>query len=226
MLSLITAALLTLQPGAAEPEPLSAPPGEVLFAAMGGERAERMRRCGVDADELHRLIGLEPRAFDQDFAGGWRPYADAPGCERAAAELIIAYISHSPHYDPQSHAIIRWHAGQMLASADERDLAVEYLDSTRSGHLAWNLYIDATIAFLRSDREAAEAARAELARQLPSEAEMASRRQFLANNPRITMPEGFVERPQNLDVVDGLLACWGRPYSQAYGRCDADDAED
>ena len=221
MLTLIAAALVALQP-AAEPEPLDAPPGAALFAAMGGERAQTVRSCGVDEDELSRLIGLAPRAFDQDMQGGWRPYADTPGCERAAADLIIAYIGHSPHYDPQSHAIIRWHAGQMLATADERELAVEYLDSTRSTHLAWNLYVDATIAFLRSDREAAEAARAELAGQLPSEAEMESRRQFLANNPRITMPEGFVERPQNLAVVDAMLARWGRPYSEAYGqRCEA-----
>ncbi|MGY6628684.1 MAG: hypothetical protein ACXIVL_09205 [Oceanicaulis sp.] len=220
MLTLIAAALVTLQSEAAEP--VDAPQGAALFAAMGSEREQTLRGCGVDEDELSRLIGLGPRAFDQDMQGGWRPYADTPGCERAAADLIIVYISHSPHYDPQSHAIIRWHAGQMLATADERELAVEYLDSTRSSHLAWNLYVDATIAFLRSDREAAEAARAELAGQLPSEAEMESRRQFLANNPRITMPEGFVERPQNLDVVDSFLACWGRPYSEAYGqRCEA-----
>ena len=30
------------------------------------------------------------------------------------------------------------------------------------------------------------------------------------------MPQGFVEQPQNLGVVDRLLTCWDRPYAEAY----------
>lgn len=190
-----------------------------VFEDLGPDVRARLQACAIDADRLDSLLALPAHAFDQDFAGGWRPYADEPDCQRAAADLIIAYIGHSPHYDAQSHTIIRWHAGQMLAMADEPELAVEYLGSARSDQVAWNLYVDATIAFLHSDREAAEAARAELATRRPGEEEMEARRQFLASNPRITMPEGFVERPQNLDVVDRLLNCWDEPYSRAYGGC-------
>lgn len=210
MLQALTTALLALT------SPTDAPQ---VFDALDADARTRLQACAIDAEQLDTLLALQARAFDQDFSGGWRPYGNDPDCQRAAADLIIAYIDHSPHYDQQSHAIIRWHAGQMLATADERGLAVEYLDSARGQDAVWNLYVDATIAFLRRDREAAEAARAALASELPSEEEMEARRQFLMSNPRIRVPDGFVERPQNLDVVDRLLECWDHPYSRAYGGC-------
>lgn len=210
MLHALTATLLAITSPSGAPQ---------AFDTLDPDARTRLQACGIGGDRLNSLLALPARAFDQDFSGGWRPVADEPDCLHAAADLIIAYIGHSPHYDPQSHTIIRWHAGQMLAMADQPELAVGYLDSARSGELVWNLYVDATIAFLQSDREAAEAAREELANQIPSEEEMEARRRFLASNPSITMPEGFVERPQNLDVVDRLLDCWGAPYARAYAGC-------
>ena len=227
MLTLIAAALVTLQPAAAEPEPLDAPPGAALFAAMGSERAETVRGCGVDEDELSRLIGLEPRAFDQDMQGGWRLVARQPGCEPAAAILIETYLHFAPRLDDTFFSILRWHAGQMHAYGGDNGTATAWFMAARSPVAdSWNLYAGATIAFLQGDRNAAEAARAQLATFVPSEEEQEARRQAMAAHPTIQFPEGFVTRVANLDVVDGLLACWGRPYSQAYGRCVADDADD
>ncbi|HBU62398.1 MAG: hypothetical protein CMH91_06435 [Oceanicaulis sp.] len=186
------------------------------YAQLGPDARERLMACEVDAERFDALMALDPQSFDQDFSGGWRPVGDEPGCERAAADLLIAYMDHSPHFNREQPGVIGWHAGQMLAMSDEPEQAIAYFDAARFSTADWNLYVDATIAFLQRDRAAAEAARAELATMTPSEEEMASRRQFLAENPHITMPQGFVEQPQNLGVVDRLLTCWDRPYAEAY----------
>ncbi|MCH8488590.1 MAG: hypothetical protein LAT81_01505 [Oceanicaulis sp.] len=223
MLSLIAAALLTLQPGAAEPEPFDAPPGAALFAAMGGERAQTVRGCGVDEDELSRLIGLGPRAFDQDMQGGWRLVAREPECWPAAAILIETYLHFAPRLEDRYLTILRWHAGQMHVSGGDAETAIAwFLASKQPGDGPWNAYAHATIAFLQGDREAAEAARAELAAFVPSEEEQEARRQVMAAHPDIRFREDFITQPPNLDIVDAMLACWGRPYSEAYGqRCEA-----
>ncbi|WBQ12264.1 hypothetical protein L2D00_10455 [Hyphomonadaceae bacterium BL14] len=223
MLRLITAALLTLQPGAAEAEPLSAPPGAALFAAMGSAKAETVRGCGVDEDELSRLIGLAPQAFDQDMQGGWRLVARQPGCEPAAAALIEAYLHFAPRLEENAFSILRWHAGQMHVSGGDAETAIAWFHAAKKpGDGPWNAYANATIAFLQGDRDAAEAARAQLATFVPSEEEQEARRRAMAAHPGIRFREGFVTQPMNLDVVDGLLACWGQPYAQAYGGCDAE----
>jgi hypothetical protein len=72
--------------------------------------------------------------------------------------------------------------------------------------------VDATIAFLRGDRPALLAARTALA-ALPRPADFAPR--DVQGRP-VAM-----NWPPNLNVVDGLLACFGRPYAEAYGGCAA-----
>jgi hypothetical protein len=192
-------------------------PALSAYPLLDLEAQARLEVCEVDAARFDALMALDPQSFDQDFSGGWRPVGNTSGCERAAADLLIAYMDHSPHFNPERPGVIGWHAGQMLAMAGEAELAIAYFDAARSVSPEWNLYVDATLAFMRRDREAAEAARAELSTLRPSEAVMAARRQFLEENPQITMPDGFVEQPQNLSVVEGLLACWDHPYSVAYG---------
>ncbi|WP_421861239.1 hypothetical protein [Oceanicaulis sp.] len=195
-------------------------PALSAYPLLDPEAQARLEFCEVDAARFDALMALNPQSFDQDFSGGWRPVGNTSGCERAAADLLIAYMDHSPHFNPERPGVIGWHAGQMLAMAGEAELAIAYFDAARSVSPEWNLYVDATLAFMRRDRPAAEAARAELATLRPSEEEMAARRQFLADNPRIRMPEGFVEQPENLAVVDRLLRCWDAPYADAYsGAC-------
>lgn len=200
---------------AIQSEPVSS-----AYPLLDPEAQARLESCEVDETRFDALMALDPQSFDQDFSGGWRPVGDEPGCERAAADLLIAYMDHSPHFTPERPGVIGWHAGQMLAMDGQAELAIPYFDAARGGSPEWNLYVDATIAFMRRDRAAAEAARANLATMPPSEEEMAARRQFLADNPRIRMPDGYVEQPQNLNVVDRLLTCWDAPYPDAYsGDC-------
>lgn len=208
---LVTAIALLTQPGG----------GGEAYDQLSATARDRLADCGVGEARFDALMALDPQSFDQDFSGGWRPVGDEPGCERAAADLLIAYMDHSPHFNPGQPGVIGWHAGQMLAMAGQAELAIAYFDAARGGSPEWNLYVDATLAFMRRDRNAAEVARAELSTLRPSDEQIAARRQFLEDNPQITMPEGFVEQPQNLSVVDGLLSCWDHPYSVAYGgHCD------
>jgi len=84
---------------------------------------------------------------------------------------------------------------------------------------AWNLYADATIAFLQQDKAALQKAHDTLAALPVSEEEKASRRQFLKDNPNVTLPDGFIDAPQNLSPVRDFLNCFDRPYAEAYGQC-------
>jgi hypothetical protein len=151
--------------------------------------------CAYDRD---RLLALDQNAFDQDQKGGWRTL-DEKGCHTAAADLIRDYrLAHNP-----ASQILLWHEGQIRGFAGQTKDAIALFDKARAkepDHLGWNLYVDGTIAFLKHDRAALIAARNKLA-VLPRPAEWPAQMGW----------------PQNLDVLDRLLACFDGTYHQAYG---------
>lgn len=201
------------------------PAAEAALDDLGPERAARLEACGVHAERLDTLLSLDQQAFDQDFSGGWRTVAARQGCDAATADLIEVWRDHSPNME--SPSILHWHAGQMRAYAGDYEAAVALFDASRFDQPEWTLYVDASIAFLQRDRAALQAARDALATLTPSAEEIAARRRFLEDNPQITMPEGFVEQPQNLNVVDRLLNCFEGSYAGAYsGECDAAEPDD
>ncbi len=194
------------------------------FDALPEATQSALIACELDAAETNTLLALNPQQFDQDFSGGWRPVGDR-GCHEAAAGLILAYIDHTDYTLSEAHIrLMRWHAGQMIANSGDYTAAIDLLDDTfapESDDPTWNLYVEATLAFLRRDREALVAARDELAATPVSEEEQAARRQFLRDNPRIRMPRGFVTEPNNLPVVNRLIECFESDYETAYmGNCD------
>lgn len=163
------------------------------------------------------ILALTPEAFDQDMDGGWRPLADKADCREIAANLLAAYRrAHWADLNPDQLHLNYWHEGQIRASLDQRDHAVRLLmagvnpDESGSG---FEEYALGTVAFLRNDAPALEAARTRLA--------------------ALPMPEGFrraadafrekygreVKWPMNLDVLDGFIACFGKSYDEAYGDC-------
>jgi hypothetical protein len=74
----------------------------------------------------------------------------------------------------------------------------------------WNLYVDATIAFIRKDKLALLNAREALAR-LPRPPDF---------DPRDAQGNAIeVSWPPNLHVVDGLIECFEREYKDAYKVC-------
>lgn len=154
------------------------------------------------------LLALDQPAFDQDLRGGWRALA-AKGCDREAAELIRQWREAHRATD----TILFWHEGQLRANAGDYALAIPLFERGRhapdeDATWGWNLYVDGSIAFLRGDRPALEAARARLA-ELPRPADLPEVRD--ANGTPVV-----IDWPMNLHVLDALLRCWGQSYRRAY----------
>ena len=149
-------------------------------------------------------MALDQRAFDQDMDGGWRTLAHDPACRAAAADLIRDYREAHALTD----SILFWHEGQMRAEAGQTHAAIVLFNRSRHDDpFGWNLYVDASIAFLRRDRAALQRARDALA-VLP--------------RPPHFQPRDVNRRPinlawpPNLNVVDALIRCFGRAYAKAY----------
>lgn len=174
-------------------------------------------RCSYDEEAL---LSLDEAAFDQDLPdGGWRKIGNIPGCEAAAAELIAAYRARHP----EASSTVAWHEGQMLASAGRYEQAIPALEDSRKDPArdlaGWNHYVDATIAFLAGDREGLEQARDRLAavpyEQAPGLPPLVDGHVELPTQPG--QPPLRMRWPPNIDVVEGFVNCFGKPYNEAYG---------
>ena len=201
-------------------EPGDAPGRPALFERLPPTEQELLRACGVGPDELDRQMVLSQEAFDQDLEGGWREIAKQDGCREAASLLLQAYLRYSV-YPVEDQSMLRWHAGQLEAMAGDTLEAIAlirgtYDDSPEPDAVAWRLYARGTIAFLQRDRIVLSDQRDKLAALPVSEERKAERRQFLEDNPDVSMPEGFVDEPQNLAVLDRLLRCFDSDYASAY----------
>ncbi|TWB75014.1 hypothetical protein FBZ87_104110 [Nitrospirillum amazonense] len=154
------------------------------------------------------LLALDGQAFDQDLTGGWRPIAEKPGCLMAAADLLRDYRAAHPQ---EPARILYWHEGQVRALAGDTaaltlmEQSHDSRDTSRAQ--AWNAYVDATLAFLRHDRPALQAARDRLSHvpRPPLESDTTGDSMMM------------LSWPMNMGIVDGLLACFGKPYADAYG---------
>lgn len=171
--------------------------------------------CSVDR---FVLLALDEPAFDQAPPdGGWRRL-DKPGCHLAAAELIAAWRERNPKATPT----VAWHQGQMLAQSARHADAIPLLEQSRKpveqDLTGWNHYLDATVAFLRGDRTALEKSREALAKQpYPDTPGMPPLVDGYMELPTQTgQPPMRMLWPPNLDVVDGLVRCFGKPYLDAY----------
>lgn len=190
--------------------------GAALAGALA-EAAPTMRSsasasatCAVDANAMLRLSVHE---FDQDPTKGWRSIDAKRGCGIAAADLIRDYrranwgklLPHELHLN-------YWHEGQVRASEGQTDRAVPLLLAGASPDSIGGFmhYAMATVAFLQRDLGALKAARGRLG-ALPEA------KWFSEAKGKGQIPESM-KWPPNLDVVDGLIACFDKPYSEAYGK--------
>jgi hypothetical protein len=170
--------------------------------------------CGYDRTSL---LALDQVRFDQDPKGGWRALAAKPGCQLAAADLLRDYRqTHSA-----SALILYWHEGQLRANAGQSAEAVALMEKARKrvgeDGEGWNIYVDATVAFLRRDRPALENARKRLAAIPPPMLDGQS--SFKDGYIDAKMADGQLRKlrwPMNLDVVEALLRCLDKPYQIAY----------
>lgn len=165
--------------------------------------------CAVDTA---RMIQLTYEDFDQNPSKGWRSVSRRPECRVAAADLIREYRTANwgkllPH---QLH-LNYWHEGQLRAFGAQVDRAIPLLlaGANPDSIDGFPHYAMATVAFLQRDLAALRAARVRLA-ALPEATwfkEAKTRGQIGKD----------MKWPPNLDVVDGLIACFDKPYSEAYG---------
>ncbi len=157
--------------------------------------------CAYDSKAV---MALDQNAFDQDPRGGWRELARREGCKDEAADLIRKYRERQE----SRLSLLYWHEGQLRASLGETAGAIALFEKSRQPKdtVGWNAYVDATIAFLKNDRAA-----------------LVQARERLLSTPK---PSGFTpvsqqgtprKWPMNIDVVNALLSCFGRPYDKAYG---------
>ncbi len=156
------------------------------------------------------LLAEGLKAFDQDLHGGWRPLADK-GCLREAADLIAAWRAAHPDLSAEQAMGIAWHEGQMRAAFGDNAGAIADLSlSLKKPEPEMRDYVAATIAFLKHDRPGLLAARAALVAEPKPDGFDAAAADARAHGDVVTWP-------LNLDKVDGLIACFDKPYKEAYG---------
>lgn len=184
--------------------------GAVVLAA--GAAAAQCRE--VDA----AMLALPLHQFDQTERG-WRSL-DAKGCEAVGADAIARYREvNLEALAGEDLGTLVWHEGQLRAAAGQTDAAIaQMLEAHREESDAIQPYVDATVAFLRRDREALLAARERLlALPVPDYFAAAVERHRI-NYPDYPPPTW----PLNRDKVEGFVACFDRPYREAYN-CDAQE---
>lgn len=165
--------------------------------------------CPIDQNAL---LSLTPEKFDQDLMGGWRKLAAKPGCEEAAASLIQKYIEVNADTIPiGSLHPMYWHVGQLKAFAGDSEGAIPFLmagvnPSQRGRDIGFHHYAQGTMAFLDGDLAGLKAARDRLS-ALPKP-------DWFATQPA---KGRILNWPLNLGVLEGLIRCFGHPYTVAYG---------
>lgn len=166
--------------------------------------------CDFDATAM---MALPFEQFDQDLNDGWRAI-EGMGCSKAAAEVLRRYREeHQQLTDPQ-RSLLLWHEGQVLAFLGDHQRAVPLLLAgvPIDDKGEFTEYALGTVAFLRRDRQALLTARARLA-ALPKPDQWVDQTTAKINGN----PVSFVTPwPPNLNVLDGLMECFDRPYKEAY----------
>jgi hypothetical protein len=183
----------------------------VLSMAYGSAlAAEPQSGADTCAFDRSKLLSQDLATFDQS-PQGWRELAfKGAACHRETADLIAEYRKLRPEVMKTNinSYLLYWHEGQTRAFMGENQQARGLFEQSRVPHIpvfkAWNIYVDATVAFLDRDRDALLNARTRLA-ELPPE----------AGKPG--------SKPMNLDVVDGLVRCFDRSYADAYSACRGKD---
>ncbi|MEM9572084.1 MAG: hypothetical protein AAF996_11500 [Pseudomonadota bacterium] len=192
--------------------------GVGAFAAAQGTKVEHtlqvVEQLEIEdcVENVEALLALDYWTFDQDPEQGVRSVYTKPECQLASAEIYQTY--HQRLRDKGEPVIVDleqgtytisetgeltslyWHEGQIRAGIGQIDHAIDLFEKSfkpkdRDRH-GWNEYARATIAFLRQNKE-------ELLRE------------------RAALAEKVDKNDINLGAVDGLIACFGRSYKEAYG---------
>ena len=170
----------------------------LLVMASSAQAAD----CAYDHTQS---LALDYKTFDHD---GWRPLAAMNGCKQAAADLIRDYREAHADLSADDRRSLIWHEGQMRAAfGDYADaiplLSVENPDPTMRDYAA------ATVAFLKHDKTALLTARAKLVAEPKPDGWDEAVAELKASGETVLWP-------LNLEVVDGMILCFDKPYAEAY----------
>jgi len=163
------------------------------------------------------MFALSLHEFDQTPAG-WRSL-DAKGCEAVGADAIARYREMNREaLAGEDLGTLIWHEGQLRAAAGQTEAAIPLLLEGRDRESEGDrLYAEATVAFLRQDREALLDARERLLALPVPEWFAAAVERYKINYPDLPP----LTWPLNRDKVEGFIACFDRPYREAY-TCEAE----
>lgn len=170
----------------------------VLVSACGRPRTNicQMRAAA--------MLDMSFTEFDQG-SSGWRSLDGSLACADYADDILAEYRSrHQTDLSAANMAFLKWHEAQVVASQGNAARAVILMqDAAFSEEPDWQrLYREGSIAFLSNDLIGLKSARDKLA--------------ALPQDPSLTANGEQVVWPPNLDVLDGLISCFGQPYSAAY----------
>jgi len=148
--------------------------------------------CTIPSPEEAAQRGLPYAAFDSRGGPfGWRALA-ATGCTDTAVALLARYAeTNRSGLAPAERREIAFHIGQALAMAGREQEAIAPLEQALDSEAPaeWATYVRATLAFLRRDGPALQAARASYAALAPGS--------------------------MRLRIIDGFVACPTEPYMKA-----------
>jgi hypothetical protein len=148
--------------------------------------------CVVPAQDISQQLALPYDQFDtQAGPHGWRGLNSA-GCTDAAVDLLRTFANtNESELSADQNRELAFHIGQALAFAGRQAEAIAAFEhANRPGGTAeWHTYVDATIAFLKRDAQALDAARKAYAAIAPGS--------------------------MRLQAIDGFVQCPEAPYSKA-----------
>lgn len=153
--------------------------------------------------------GVQAAAEGPRREWGWREIARDRGCYTAVAVLISRWREHnSTRLTDRQQSFMAFHEGQFRAGGGDYSAAISLIEAGRltfSGAVG-EAYVDANLAFLRSDREALLAARERLL-ALPEPSNWPEMQRLFKEQAGQDM-----KWPLNIEATDRLVRCFGKPY--------------
>lgn len=192
-----------------------------LFVLCGFAPQKSYAECVPDPDRYLAMSfeefdqGVQPLADGPRIETGWREIARREGCETAVADLISQWRErHGTGLHPAMQSMLAIHEGQFRASGGDYAGAIPLIEAGRAAFqgAAGQAYIDAVVAFLRSDRDALIAARERLL-AVPEPANWPETQRAYKEQAGQDM-----KWPLNIEATDTLVRCFGKPYDP-FGEC-------
>ena len=158
---------------------------------------------------------MQPVAGGPRKVWGWREIARQEGCETAVAMLMSQWRErHGAALTPRQRSFMAFHEGQFRAGGGDYSGAIPLIEEGRHAFsgAAGEAYLDAILAFLRSDRDALLAARERLL-AVPEPSNWAELQRKFKEQAGQDM-----KWPQNIEATDTLVRCFGKAYP-VMGEC-------